>query len=508
VVTTVRETERKYELSDEVELPGWTGLAGVESLVGPEEQTLEAVYYDTEDLRLARAGVTLRRRRGGDDGGWHLKLPVGGDSRDEVRVSDARTGRRRTPPAELVALTRAITRGSAVGPVAELTTRRRRWRLADDDGRVLVEVVDDHVSAHTVGASTSGMSWREVEVELGGHGDPDLLDRVERRLLKAGVRRSDARSKLARVLGERLAGPGPGPRLGRKSTVGEVVLAYLREQADAIQWGDPAIRQDAKDAVHQMRVATRRIRSALQAYGKVIDRSATRELTTELKWLAGVLGDARDLEVLHARFAHAVDALPDELVVGPVAARLTRFFAGREADARTALLAALDSDRYLALLAAIDGLLADPPLTSHARGKASRELPALVGRAYRRVAVHVKVADRLASGDERDAQWHEARKASKRLRYAAEAAAPALGKLANRLVKQVKHVQELLGDHQDAVVARPVLREIGIAAHLDGENGFTYGLLHQQQTDAGRLHEGDINASWRDLRRSVRDLAG
>jgi CHAD domain-containing protein len=121
----------------------------------------------------------------------------------------------------------------------------------------------------------------------------------------------------------------------------------------------------------------------------------------------------------------------------------------------------------------------------------------------------VKVADRLAPGDERDLQWHEARKASKRLRYAAEAAAPVLEKPANRLVKQVKvkQVQELLGDHQDAVVARPVLRDIGIAAHLEGENGFTYGLLHQQQTEAGRLHEGDITAAWRDLRRTVRDLS-
>jgi CHAD domain-containing protein len=506
VATTVRETERKYEVIDGVELPGWAGLAGVQSLVGPEELTLEAVYYDTEDLRLARAGVTLRRRRGGDDAGWHLKLPVGGDDRDEVRVSDARAGRRRTPPAELVGLTRSITRGKALGPVAELTTRRRRWRLADDDGRVLVEVVDDHVSAHTLGASTAGESWREVEVELGGNGDTDLLDRVERRLLEAGVRRSGAGSKLARLLGDRLPPPARAPRLGRRSTVGEVVLAYVREQADAIRWGDPAVRQDTPDAVHQMRVATRRMRSALQAYGKIIDRAGTRELTDELKWLAGVLGEARDLEVLRARFTHAVDGLPDELVVGPVQARLTRFFTGRETDARTALIAALDSDRYLALLGAIDGLLADPPSTRLARGRARKVLPALVGRAHRRVAGHVQVADRLAAGDERDAQWHEARKASKRLRYAAEAASPVLGKPAARLVKQVKNVQELLGDHQDAVVARPVLREIGIAAHLDGENGFTYGLLHQQQTDAGRLHEGDITAAWRDLRRTVRDL--
>lgn len=506
VRATVRETERKYEATDGVELPGWSGMDGVEALVGPEEQTVEAVYFDTDDLRLARAGVTLRRRRGGEDAGWHLTLPAGGDGRDEVRVSDARTGRRRTPPRELVGLTRAFGRGAALAPVAELTTVRRRWRLTDDDGRVLVAVVDDRVSAHTLGASTSGLSWREVEVELGDDGDPDLLDRVERRLLEAGVHRADERSTLARVLGERLPAPEVAPRVRRRSTAGQAVVAYLREQAEAIHRNDPAVRQDAPDAVHTMRVAIRRMRSALQAYGRVVDRSATRELTAELRWLAGVLGDARDLEVLHARFTDAVAELPDELVLGPVHARLTRFFAGREADARTALIAALDSDRYLALLAAVDRLLAEPPLTGTAHGAARRELPALIGRAHRRVAGHVSAADRLARGDERDGQWHEARKASKRLRYAAEAAAPVLGRPADRLVAQVKQVQELLGDHQDAVVARPVLREIGIAAHLDGENGFTYGLLHQQQTDAGRLHEGDITTAWRTLRRRVRAL--
>jgi inorganic triphosphatase YgiF len=129
VTTTVRETERKYEAADGVELPGWSGLAGVEALIGPDEQTLEAVYYDTDDLRLARAGVTLRRRRGGDDACWHLKLPVGsdsgaGDSRDEVRVSAAGAGRRRNPPppAELIGSTRVVTRGEPLAPVAELAT--------------------------------------------------------------------------------------------------------------------------------------------------------------------------------------------------------------------------------------------------------------------------------------------------------------------------------------------------------------------------------------------------
>jgi CHAD domain-containing protein len=138
-------------------------------------------------------------------------------------------------------------------------------------------------------------------------------------------------------------------------------LAYLREQLEAIRRGEPRVREDLPDAVHQMRVATRRMRSALQAYGGIVDRSATRNLTDELRWLAGVLGDAPDLEVLHLRFTGAVQELPDELVLGPVQARLTRFFSGREADARTASIAAPDSDRYRALLGAIDNLLADRP---------------------------------------------------------------------------------------------------------------------------------------------------
>jgi CYTH domain len=124
MATTVREIERKYDLRDGVELPGWDGLAGVDAIVGPQEQ-LEAVYYDTTDLRLLRAGVTLRLRRGGDDAGWHLKLPVDGpaaaDGRDEVRVGASPDGRANPlPPAELVALTRVFTRGAPLGPTAQL----------------------------------------------------------------------------------------------------------------------------------------------------------------------------------------------------------------------------------------------------------------------------------------------------------------------------------------------------------------------------------------------------
>ena len=164
VSTIVRETERKYEAADGVELPGWPGLAGVEALVGPEEQTLGAVYYDTEDLRLARAGVTLRRRRGADDAGWHLKLPMGrgggdsegdGDSRDVIRVGDARAGRRRTAPAELVGLTCAadprgsagVGRGTDDGTAAVAAERFRRPRAGRGGRRPRLRAHDGRVHA-------------------------------------------------------------------------------------------------------------------------------------------------------------------------------------------------------------------------------------------------------------------------------------------------------------------------------------------------------------------------
>src|SRR5450755_4535379 len=111
MATEVTETERKYELGPDARLPSLLDLPQVARESELDEQTLEAEYYDTADLRLVRAGVTLRRRRGGSDAGWHLKLPVDADSRREIRLPLGRTGRR--VPAELATLVRALARGQA-----------------------------------------------------------------------------------------------------------------------------------------------------------------------------------------------------------------------------------------------------------------------------------------------------------------------------------------------------------------------------------------------------------
>jgi CHAD domain-containing protein len=496
MATTVRETERKYDLDQGTPLPDWSRLPGVREPGAAEEHLLEAVYFDTADLDLAGAGITLRRRRGGTDGGWHLKLPAGGDSRDEVRVgfTAAEAGAPDpAPPAELVALTRATTRGAALAPVAEISTARRRWPLTDEHGRDLAEVVDDRVTARTTGAATDPTSWRELEVELTG-GGTELLDRVERLLRKAGIHRAAPPSKLARVLGERIPTGPARARVGRDATLGDVVLAYLHDQRAAVHSGDPDVRRALPDAVHQMRVATRRMRSALQAYGSVVDRARTRDLADELRWLAAVLGTARDLEVLEARISAGLEQVPEELVLGPVAAEVTRYFAGRRAAAHDDLLAALDGERYLALLAAIDDLLTAPPLTPLAGRPARKRIAALIGRTHRRVAEHIDAAGKLPQGALRDTELHDARKAAKRLRYATEAARPVLGAPGDTLIRCTRKVQELLGDHQDAAVARPVLRELGVQAQLDGTNGFTFGLLHERES--AHLPDAVLGRAW------------
>ncbi|WP_338051391.1 CYTH and CHAD domain-containing protein [Pseudonocardia acidicola] len=506
----MRETERKYEAGDGgVDLPTLVGrLAGAVGgpvPAGPAQLALSAVYYDTDDLRLARAGQTLRRRRGGDDPGWHLKLPVGRDTRDEVRLPLGRSNR---PPEQLIELTRAAHRGAALAPVAQLDNRRRQWVLTGDDGRPLAEVVDDRVTATRPGDASAPMSWGEIEVELAEGADPEILDRIETELLAAGARRSASASKLGRVLADRLGDGPPQPRARRKSPAGEALLAYLWQQAAAIRRTDPAVRRGLPDAVHQMRVACRRMRSAVQVFAPLLDAERVAGLTDELRWLAGELGAARDLEVLEERIEARVAELPPELVLGPVPAQLTRYFAGRRAEAARAATAALDSDRYLELLGRIDALLADPPLTGRAGRPARQEMPDRVRRSLRRTERALRDADAHPPGEARDIALHGMRKAAKRLRYAAEVSEPVVGKNATRLVDEVKAVQELLGDRQDGVVARPVLRELGAAAHAQGENGFTYGLLYRDEEARAERAEAGLDDAWARLRGRAQWLHG
>jgi CHAD domain-containing protein len=261
----------------------------------------------------------------------------------------------------------------------------------------------------------------------------------------------------------------------------------------AISHYDPLVRRDEPDAVHQMRVATRRTRSVLQAFGQVIEREATRPLGEELKWLAATLGRARDSEVLLARFTAELAAIPPTLVVGPVQARISAHFTTEYAQARQAALQALDGQRYLHLRDDLDALLAVPPLTPLARRLAGKVLAGPVRQAGRRLQ---RALAAVPGAGDRDAAIHEARKAAKRARYAAEAAAPALGGTAARQAARTKELQQLLGDHHDSVVARMVLLDLAEQARAAGEDTFTYGVMHQRQACQAAEIESGLSGLW------------
>jgi CHAD domain-containing protein len=500
MAVNVNETETKYDAPAGAGLPRLDRLPHVAATSGPEQQRLEAEYYDTDDLRLLRAGITLRQRSGGDDAGWHLKLPVGHGTRREIR----RSGDAGSVPAELACLVRAHTRGATLRPVARLTTTRQRLILLDDAGKSLAEVAADDVSAQTMGEATVVSRWQEVEVELTG-GDRRLLEAADDLLRHYdSLRPARRQAKLARAFGDRLPGPGDPPQPTASSPAGQMVLAYLRAHAGRLMSLDPLVRLDEPDAVHQMRVAGRRLRSTLRSFGHILPRDGTRGLAADLKWLGTVLGAARDGEVLAAHLRTGLREAPVELRIGPVEARIQGHFASVRAAARTELLAALDSDRYFALLDDLDRLLAEPPLTAEAGRPAAEVLPVAVRAARKQARRRMRRAWRTAPGHERDLALHRARKSARRARYAAEAAAPAAGGKAARFVKRMKRVQSVLGEHQDAVIARGVVRELGIAAHLAGENAFTYGLLYERDACAAGPLQAQARRTWKKAARRSR----
>ncbi|GGV77377.1 CHAD domain-containing protein [Streptomyces gelaticus] len=502
-----REIERKYEATTETRLPDLSRVAGVSAVVPRGVSELDAVYYDTEDLRLAADSLTLRRRTGGSDAGWHLKFPVASGIRDELQepLSD-------TLPSSFAGLLRSRVRDRGLVPVVRLFSARDVHHLLDADGALLAEVSVDRVRAERLTGGAGTAAWTEIEAELADDGDPAFLDAVEGRLRKAGVRPSASPSKLARALAETAPEPSKSPAEGRKesparrkqspegrtrrSTAGDHVLAYIRDQAEAIVALDPAVRRDLPDSVHQMRVATRRLRSALRTYRKILDREVTDPVGDELKWLAAELGIDRDQEVLDARLLAHLDGLPRTLVLGPVRGRLRIRSVAQGNGSRRRTVAVLDGKRYLALLESLDALLAAPPLLPAASRAPGRALPRAVLKEYRRLAARVGHALELPPGHDRDVALHEARKAAKRARYAAEAARPALGKPAKRFAKRMKAVQSLLGDHQDSVVAREALRALAVQAHAAGESAFTWGLLYGREEAAAAAREQELPQVW------------
>ncbi|MEU8018087.1 CYTH and CHAD domain-containing protein [Micromonospora parva] len=491
------EEEQKYEVDDTYVLPDLAAAAPAGGRVRAlPPVTLVARYLDTVDLRLARAGASLRHRRG-DELPWTVKLPTGTPG---VRHEVSRPGSKRQPPPELVELVTVLHRGAPLAPVTVVRTVRHAYEVCDRAGTVLAEVVDDRVTVLD-DAGTTTDTFREVEVELKS-GDRELLDRVGGVLRQAGARGGSFTPKHVRALGAParaepdLVAPAG---LTADPSAGEVVTESVRKEVRRLLAHDPLVRLRASaagddTAVHQMRVACRRLRSDLRTFKPLLRKTWSRPLRAELRWLAGVLGAARDAEVLRTRLRRTADADPLSPLDPGAVDRLDEVLVERQRRAFTAIDEMLRSARYLALVDSLVLAARTPRFTRRAAAPATEALPALVARSWGRLSGPDGVDGLdIQSPDDR---WHAVRKEGKQARYAVNAVAPTVAKGARRLSRALARVQDVLGEHQDAAVAADTWLEIAAARPDDHELAVTAGRLAERERASVRRARERLPAAW------------
>lgn len=457
----MREVELKLAVDASFVVPDLSSPGGpVIQMDELPAQNLRAVYFDTKDLHLARHGITLRHRSGEEEPVWTLKLPVDSSSesvRDELQFQ----GDKDEVPAEAASLVLAYVRSADLEPVARLMTRRCRWRLRGSDEDDLAELVDDEVTVVDQGNVVA--RFRELEIEARSCGRKDLAVFSER-LRQAGASIAEPIPKAVRALGARATAPPDlpmPPELGPDDPSGAAVRAALLRGASRVIASDPGVRLGRVEAVHAMRVGARRLRSDLRTFRPLVHDYWAEELVSELKWIADLLGSVRDIEVFKVSLSLMVPDLVDDLK--PL---LTTLEVNHE-EARLTLLEGLSSERYVKLLDDLTDIAREPHLTHDAVRSCGEALPPLVAASWSKLA---RDAHRLKESSPAE-DFHQVRIKAKRVRYAAEAVAPALGPHAGdakRFAARVEAVQEVLGGHQDALVAAETLEKLVSSQGGDG----------------------------------------
>jgi CHAD domain-containing protein len=494
------EEERKFDVDPQFTLPDLTGALPAGGRVVPRSPiSLRATYYDTADLRLARAGASLRFRRG-DDRPWTVKLPTAvPGTRHEI----SREGRSGTMPAELARLVTVYTRGAQLRAATVLRTTRRVHELRGEAGELLAELDDDLVAV--LDGQSVRSRFREIEVER-HEGGRKLLDRVSGALEGAGAARGEFVPKHVRAL--EATGPAdlipPTRRLPAGADAGEVVTQAVRTAVGRMFAHDPLVRLAADlpggdTAVHQMRVGCRRLRSDLRTFRPLLDPAWANELRAELSWIADALGGARDLEVLRARLRRTASVDPLAPLERAAVARLDDELAARHRGALSALDKAMGEERYLALLDRLVDAAAAPRLAPARAARPAREvLHRLVGKPWRQLASGSDGVNGAGDLDRQapDDEWHEVRIRAKRARYATEAVAGALGGPATTLARRIADVQDLLGEHQDAVVAADTWLSIARSHPDDHDLAVTAGRLVERERAVVREVRDRFPGAW------------
>lgn len=484
------ERELKLAAAPSFRMPSLDGIAAGVTPSRQEAERLSTTYLDTDDLRLARWGASFRHRVGE---GWTVKLPPQGGGALLVRSELTFEGNGRRPPAEAVDLVRAFVRTGDLRPQTSLRTLRKRIELRDSEGLVLADIVDDEVSV--LEGRRLAARFRELEVEIDDNTPPSLVDTLVERFRHAGAGAPDPTPKYVRALGPRALQPPEVviPELASGATAGDVVRRAIAASVVRLIQHDPVMRLDSDpEGVHQARVSTRRLRSDLRTFRTLVDSAWSASLRDELGWLAAILGAVRDGDVLLERLRRRAAKLPTQDARG--AARVLAAVEAARTEARAELVATLRSDRYVELLDRLVAAANTPALLLEADVPAPGVLPGLVRRPWRSLAKRAKALDRRPT----DGELHDLRIRTKRVRYAAEAVAPLVGKQARTFAAKAAALQDVLGDLNDAVVAEESLRE-WTRRSRSAQGVFAAGELAGLERGAAERRRRDWRRAWKKL---------
>jgi triphosphatase len=495
------------------EHPSTSGL----TVVRGATKELTDTYYDTEDWRLYHAGYALRVRREGEGTEVTMKslAPADGALRRRREISEPlKSGGLKTlmkAPGPVGERLRALAGARELRPLFEISTRRQTYVLGPD-GSPEVEIALD--ASEVSGDGEAVIRLNRVEVEVGEGAEPrDGVEEFVDELHESLALRPTETSKFQTGLSAAGLGPVVAPDLGpteidASMSTGEVAYAILRRHFATMLAHEPGVRLgEDPEELHDMRVATRRLRAALKLYADVLPKRAER-YERDLRWVAGTLGDVRDLDVHLEKLCEEVSRN------GEVLEEVVTLLQERRVEARRRMLEALNSKRYERLVSDFSGTLrrgrsqapADPILEA---------APGLVRRRYRKVR---KAANAL-SEDSSPEEFHELRKKGKRLRYALEPLQEIYGRPAERMVEFLKAIQDDLGDHQDLVVAAGLMEDLGSAGDMPPRAVFSMGSMAERYLrDAAEIRTGFLESRplrvlrrgrpWKKLRKAMEKRAG
>ena len=451
-ISSQRERERKLTATPDFHLPRLPGTPL------PRRQLI-STYYDTTAYDLAHARITLRHRLERGKKAWQLKLPLG-DDRQEIEVA----GTQADPPDALRQLLMLHLGHRKLVPVVTL----RVWRtgvLVHDRRRPLAEVVLDHVAVVKDGRVIQ--RFRELEIEQ-RQGDEASLRSLEQQMREAGASDHDGRPKFFRALSLPASTPSAPPE--PKAPVVAYLKWALTQHVGWLLAHDPGTRIGTEpESLHQLRVATRRLRAVLRTARPILLPTWVTTLEQELTWLSELLGPARDLDVQIAYFTEESAKLDarDRTLLAPFIAHLRT----QRAAVQQVVLSELTSTRYVELIRR---------LHQAARGPSVVESPLTVRDLARQEFKKLRKAISGLASSPSDATLHKIRIKTKRARYAAELARNSVGKPASRFLKSTRAVQDLLGLHQDAIQAERHIRQF-LKYSTSVRAGFVAGRMVERQ---------------------------